>query len=99
MTANTNTEQLAKAICAACEERPESPGDTRGNQYRWQDYLPVAEAAKRALSSPAVQASAAQVMPEGWSIKRSDKEGIVVQKPGVGGYYAEREAESNTAKA
>ena len=47
-------ESVAKAICKACEENPDSQGDCRGNDYRWQDYLPVAEAAITAHSVPSV---------------------------------------------
>ncbi|WP_186214793.1 hypothetical protein [Burkholderia gladioli] len=36
---------VARAICSACGERPEHVGDARGNAYRWQDYLPSADAA------------------------------------------------------
>lgn len=38
-------ERIARAICEACEEDPDYKGDCRGNQFRWQDYLPVANAA------------------------------------------------------
>ena len=37
-------EALARAICASCDENPDSPGGL-GNQHRWQDYLPCADAA------------------------------------------------------
>lgn len=35
---------VARAICAACGEEPERPGDARGNAFRWQDYEQTAEA-------------------------------------------------------
>ncbi|AWV05708.1 hypothetical protein DM992_40625 (plasmid) [Burkholderia sp. JP2-270] len=35
---------VARAICAACGEEPEHPGDARGNGFRWQDYEHSAEA-------------------------------------------------------
>ena len=38
-------EALARAICASCDENPDHSGDCQGNQYRWQDYLPCADAA------------------------------------------------------
>lgn len=38
-------EAVARAICEACEESPYHQGDAQGNEYRWQDYLPVADAA------------------------------------------------------
>ena len=38
-------EAVARAICEACEESPDHQGDAQGNEYRWQDYLPVADAA------------------------------------------------------
>lgn len=38
-------ERVARAICNACEEDPDYKGDCRGNEFRWQDYLPVANAA------------------------------------------------------
>ena len=47
-------EAMARTICAACEENPDSKGDCRGNDYRWQDYLPVAEAAITAHPVPSV---------------------------------------------
>jgi hypothetical protein len=34
----------AIAICQACGENPHHTGDARGNNYRWQDYLEIAEA-------------------------------------------------------
>ena len=39
---------------AACDENPEHPGDARGNQKRWQDYLPVADAAILATANEGV---------------------------------------------
>lgn len=36
---------VARAICIACEEVPDHAGDARGNAFRWQDYLPAADAA------------------------------------------------------
>ena len=42
-------ERVARAICKACEENPDHPGDARGNQYRWQDYVEVAKAAINAM--------------------------------------------------
>ena len=38
-------EMVAIAICVGCEERPFQPGDCRGNEFRWQDYKPIAQAA------------------------------------------------------
>jgi hypothetical protein len=34
----------AIAICKACGENPDHAGDARGNDYRWQDYIEIAEA-------------------------------------------------------
>ena len=45
----TKIERVARAICVACEEEPDHRGDARGNEYRWQDYKEVAEAAIRAV--------------------------------------------------
>lgn len=45
MTMIAPREKVAKAICRACDETPEHQGDCRGNRYRWQDYLPIADAA------------------------------------------------------
>ena len=42
-------EAVARAICVACEERPDSQGDARGNEFRWQDYRDAALAAISAL--------------------------------------------------
>lgn len=44
----TKLEAVARAICIAVEENPDHQGDARGNEYRWQDYLPVAEKALEA---------------------------------------------------
>lgn len=41
---------VARAICAACGETPEHAGDAGGNQFRWQDYLGIADAAIAAMS-------------------------------------------------
>ena len=38
-------EALARAICASCDEHPDHSGDAQGNVWRWQDYLPCADAA------------------------------------------------------
>lgn len=43
-------ERVARAICIACEENPDHSGDAAGNQFRWQDYLHVADAAISAMS-------------------------------------------------
>lgn len=43
-------EALARAICASCDEIPDHSGDCQGNQYRWQDYLPCADAALAVMS-------------------------------------------------
>ncbi len=47
-------ERVARAICSACEENPEHSGDARGNARRWQDYLPIADAAIAALAGDGV---------------------------------------------
>lgn len=36
---------VARTICSRCGENPDHRGDARGNQYRWQDYLEIADAA------------------------------------------------------
>lgn len=52
ITATTaEREAVARAICLACEERPDHRGDARGNEYRWQDYLPVADATLQLLAN------------------------------------------------
>lgn len=38
-------EQVAKAICAAYDDRPDYFSAARGYEYRWQDYLGIADAA------------------------------------------------------
>ena len=43
-------EKVARSICRACDERPDSAGDCRGNTYRWQDYPPAAKAALSAVA-------------------------------------------------
>lgn len=45
----TNLEPVARAICTACGENPDHQGDARGKQYRWQDYIDVAQAAIAAM--------------------------------------------------
>lgn len=53
---NTMSDQIkkrtavARAICAACHENPDHQGGAGGNQYRWQDYLDVADAAIAAMA-------------------------------------------------
>lgn len=42
---------VARAICLACGEQPDQTGDARGNDYRWQDYIDVANAAINAYES------------------------------------------------
>ena len=50
-TASQETrERIARAICTSCEENPDHRGDAQGNQYRWQDYLPCADAVISAVS-------------------------------------------------
>lgn len=41
--------RVAQAICYACGENPFHQGDCEGNDYRWQDYLPIAAAAIEAM--------------------------------------------------
>ena len=54
-------EALARAICTSCDDNPDRPGDCQGNQHRWQDYLPCADAAIAEMSgSPR--------WPDGWVI-------------------------------
>lgn len=50
-TTPATRERIAKAICAACDERPEHAGVAAGNRYRWQDYLPVADEAIAAIAA------------------------------------------------
>jgi hypothetical protein len=45
-------EAVARAICAACGDVPDQIGDARGNAFRWQDYLSVADAALAASATP-----------------------------------------------
>jgi len=47
-------EQAARAICIACDENPDHRGDAGGNAWRWQDYLPAADAAIAALAGDGV---------------------------------------------
>ena len=42
-------EPVARAICRACEENPDHRGDCRGNEHRWEDYVPIAQAAIEAM--------------------------------------------------
>lgn len=44
-------EAVARAICTACEENPDHMGDACGNDKRWEDYLPIADAAIAAIAS------------------------------------------------
>ena len=45
-------ERVAIAICKACDEDPFHKGDARGNDYRWEDYLTIADAAMLAMKEP-----------------------------------------------
>lgn len=40
-----NREAVARAICSASDQNPDHRGQIKGNRYRWQDFLPAAEAA------------------------------------------------------
>jgi len=42
---NSLIEKGARAVCIACHENPDHSGDAGGNQYRWQDYVDVFQAA------------------------------------------------------
>ena len=44
-------EAVARAICVACGENPDSQGDARGNEFRWQDYRDIALAAISAFTT------------------------------------------------
>jgi hypothetical protein len=44
-------ERVARTICEACEENPGHAGDARGNQFRWQDYLDIADKAIAAMAA------------------------------------------------
>jgi hypothetical protein len=50
----TPIERTARAICAACGDPPDSTGDCRGNDKRWQDYIEPAKAAIGALADGGV---------------------------------------------
>lgn len=50
-SSDAKREQTARAICIACKEQPDHVGDARGNQFRWQDYLDVADAALLAIAA------------------------------------------------
>lgn len=60
-----NREAVARAICMACEENPDHAGDCRGNERRWQDYLPCADAAVAALSPEGGEDVSVQTVSEG----------------------------------
>lgn len=45
---DSRLEPVARAICIAAEENPDHVGDASGNEFRWQDYLHVAEKALEA---------------------------------------------------
>lgn len=53
-------EKMARAICACCDDDPDSPGDARGHECRWQDYTDCAEAA--------LAAQLEVLDPAGWDI-------------------------------
>lgn len=36
-------EAAARALCTACDENPDHKGDAQGNDFRWQDYVPLVE--------------------------------------------------------
>lgn len=39
MPTKSSREAVARAICAASDERPDAPGGCRDNEGCWQDYL------------------------------------------------------------
>lgn len=45
----TNLEPVARAICTECGENPDHQNDARGNQYHWQNYIDLAQAAIAAV--------------------------------------------------
>lgn len=47
-------EAVARAICEACDDKPDAAGDARGNEKRWQDYIEVADAAICAMAGAGV---------------------------------------------
>jgi len=57
----TDIEAVARAICTACDERPDVLGDARGNEKRWQDYVPVATAAIKAMAGDDVLIKLARI--------------------------------------
>lgn len=48
--ARSKIEAVARAICVGAEENPDHVGDASGNEFRWQDYLTVAEKALEAAA-------------------------------------------------
>ena len=44
-TGEYRRKMVARAICAGCGDQPDHAGDAQGNEWRWQDYLDVADAA------------------------------------------------------
>lgn len=49
--ADENRDRVARAICEACGENPDHTGDCRGNEWRWQDYRAIAQAAINAYEA------------------------------------------------
>jgi hypothetical protein len=46
---DTQRDAVARAICIACDEGPDFPGNVGFNEFRWQDYRDVADAAIQAM--------------------------------------------------
>jgi len=84
-------EAVARAICVACDERPDHKGDAQGRDFRWQDYEAVAQSAISALlktSSPS-----ALLLPEGWSLDRGGDDIRLSNKDGKWcGYLSEHKS-------
>lgn len=74
-------ERVARAICQACQENPDHAGDARGNKKRWQDYVPVAEAAIEAIQEEGVLVRLGR--PEGYE----DVHPVLVAEDALGGRW------------
>ena len=47
-------EAVARTICSACGEQPDSAGEEPGHKERWQDYEEVAEAVMEVMADGGV---------------------------------------------
>lgn len=89
-------EKVARAICVACDENPDHKGDAQGNDWRWQDYLPIANAAIESIAAGGVLVRLDR--PEGYEDVHPDllvEDAIGDRWPGYEAIYANGKGAAN----